>query len=109
MKLIAYPVIDLAATGRNIRRLRLEKRLTVRDLQGYFGFEQPQAIYKWQSGKSLPTADNLLALSVLLGVPMEQILVFRNNSTMAEQQGHPCCSCVLFIPFFPRLVIELLV
>ena len=40
-----FPVIDLTATGANIRRLRLERGLTVRDLQRYFGFEQPQAIY----------------------------------------------------------------
>ena len=25
--------------------------MTVRDLQAYFGFEEPQAIYKWQRGK----------------------------------------------------------
>ena len=31
-----YPVIDLVATGNNIKRLRLERGLTVRDLQSYF-------------------------------------------------------------------------
>ncbi len=52
-----FPVIDLTATGENILRLRKEKGLSVRELQGYFGFEEPQAIYKWQKGKSLPTVD----------------------------------------------------
>ncbi len=93
MAAIAYPVIDLAATGRNILRLRLERRLSVRDLQEYFGFEQPQAIYKWQQGRCLPTVDNLLALSLLLGVSMEAILVYTN-----AQQGYPCCAS----PFFPQ-------
>ena len=37
MGLKAYPVIDLAATGDNIRRLRVARGLTVRDLQSYFG------------------------------------------------------------------------
>ena len=41
----------------------------------FFGFEEPQAIYKWQSGKSLPTIDNLYALSALLDVRMDEILV----------------------------------
>lgn len=36
-----FPVIDLAATGNNIRRLRIERGLTVRDIQSYFGFEEP--------------------------------------------------------------------
>ena len=31
-------IIDLAATGRNIKRLRLEAVLTVRDLQEKLGF-----------------------------------------------------------------------
>ena len=75
MDMHAFPVIDLVATGDNIRRLRLERGLSVRDLQTFFGFEQPQAIYKWQKGASLPTVDNLYALGSLFGVPMDQILV----------------------------------
>lgn len=41
MGMKAYPVIDLIATGNNIRRLRMERGLTVRELQSYFGFEEP--------------------------------------------------------------------
>ena len=44
MNTIPFPVIDLAATGRNIQRLREERGLTVRDLQAYFGFEEPHAM-----------------------------------------------------------------
>ena len=90
-----FPVIDMVETGRNITRLRKERGMTVRDLQAYFGFEEPQAIYKWQRGKSLPTVDNLYALGALLGVPMEDILVPANaksNTIMLEQQDEPCCS-----------------
>ena len=54
MHLNQFPVIDLPATGANIRRLRQTKGLSVRDLQQFFGFEEPQAIYKWQRGQSLP-------------------------------------------------------
>ena len=74
-----FPVIDPVATGENILRLRQERGLSVRDLQAYFGFEEPQAIYKWQRGKSLPTVDNLYALGALLDVPI-------------EQQARACCS-----------------
>lgn len=47
-----FPVIDPVATGANIVRLREDRGLTVRDLQTYFGFEEPRAIYKWQTGQS---------------------------------------------------------
>jgi len=75
-----FPVIDPVATGANIVRLRKERGLTVRDLQEYFGFEEPQAIYKWQRGKSLPTVDNLYALSAILDVPMDKIIVSFDNT-----------------------------
>ena len=70
----AFPVIDLAGTGRSIERHRRQAGLTVRDLQTYFGFEYPQAIYKWQHGDSLPTVDNLVALSVIFAVPIDEIV-----------------------------------
>jgi transcriptional regulator with XRE-family HTH domain len=75
MNATPFPVIDPVATGKNIVRLRTERGLSVRDLQAYFGFEEPQAIYKWQQGKSLPTVDNLYALGALLEVSMNEILV----------------------------------
>ena len=70
-----YPSIDLKATGRNIARLRKERGLSVKQLQAYFGFEDPQAIYRWQWGKNLPSVDNLYALSALFEVPMNEFLV----------------------------------
>ena len=75
----AFPVIDLAGTGRSIERHRRDAGLTVRDLQAYFGFEYPQAIYKWQHGECLPSVDNLLALARLLQVSMEDLLVYEDQ------------------------------
>ena len=79
MNMKQFPVIDPIATGKNIIRLRAERGMSVRDLQAYFGFEEPQAIYKWQQGKSLPSVDNLYALGALFEVPMEDILVSRTS------------------------------
>ena len=95
MNRTAFPVIDPVATGENIQRLRRERGLSVRDLQTFFGFEEPQAIYKWQRGKSLPTVDNLYALSALLDVSMDDIFVSRTiqlNRYNDEQQAAACCS-----------------
>jgi len=75
----AFPRIDMASTGANIKRIRIACGLTVKDLQEYFGFEQPQAIYKWQWGECLPSIDNLYALSKLFKVPIDEILVGANE------------------------------
>ena len=61
------PTINLARTGTNIVMLRKAAGLTVHDLQMAFGFNSPQAIYKWQNGTALPTVDNLIALAAYAG------------------------------------------
>ena len=114
-----YPTIDLTATGQNIVRLRKERGLSVKQLQTFFGFDDPQAIYKWQQGRSLPSVDNLYALGALFEVPMEEILVSQApklNLVVCEQQVEACCSPHFEIPFVgiiitipEAIVIELLV
>ncbi|MBP5460978.1 MAG: helix-turn-helix transcriptional regulator [Lachnospiraceae bacterium] len=76
----AIPAIDMAATGRNIVSLRKSAGLTVRDLQAIFGFATPQAIYKWQRGTAMPTLDNLVALAVIFGVSMDDIIAVDANA-----------------------------
>ena len=93
MSIKQFPTIDMTATGENIARLRREKGLTVRDIQIYFGFEEPQAVYKWQRGKSLPTVDNLYALSKLLEVPMDEILVSAGSHLNITETGRQAESC----------------
>ena len=70
-----FPVIDTARTGANIATLRKAAGLSVHDLQMAFGFNSPQAIYKWQNGAALPTVDNLIVLAALLKVRIDDILV----------------------------------
>ena len=74
-EMFTIPTIDMVATGRNIMRLREAAGLTVRDLQDIFGFSTPQAIYKWQHGTAMPTIDNLVALAMIFGVTMDEIIV----------------------------------
>ena len=69
------PTVDLAQTGANIVNLRKAAGLSVHDLQMVFGFNSPQAIYKWQNGAALPTVDNLIVLAALFNVLIDDILV----------------------------------
>ena len=69
------PTIDLALTGAKITALRKAAGLTVRDLQGLFGFNSPQAIYNWQNGTALPSVDNLVVLAAIFHVRIDDILV----------------------------------
>jgi hypothetical protein len=70
-----YLSIRQKETGQQIKKLLAEKGYTVKDVQIAMGFENPQAIYKWLSGRSLPSLDNFVILSRLLHTSMEDILV----------------------------------
>ena len=61
--------------GSDRRKHRKAAGLTVHDLQLAFGFNSPQAIYKWQNGTALPTVDNLIGLAALLKVHIDDILI----------------------------------
>ena len=79
--MIYIPTINLALTGARITAMREAAGLSVKDLQKIFGFNSPQAIYKWQRGVSLPSVDNLVILAKVLNVRMDDIIVL--NSVVA--------------------------
>ena len=71
---MSYPIINAKETGARIRELRVINHLKVSDISRYMGFESDQAVYKWQRGDSLPTVDNLYALSVLFNTTIDDII-----------------------------------
>lgn len=84
--MLTMPAIDMVATGRNIAKMRQNAGLTVKDLQIFFGFATPQAIYKWQHGTAMPTIDNLVALAMIFGVTMDEIIVV-DTDTRAQSSA----------------------
>ena len=76
---MSIPMIDMVRTGQNIKRLRKIAGVSVKDLQDVFGFNSPQAIYKWQHGTALPTIDNMVVLARVLGVRIDDILVLADT------------------------------
>ena len=75
-----YPVINTKATGKRIKELCRHNNISVNDVKEFMGFENPQAIYKWQRGETLPNIDNFFALSRLLNVPIDSIIISEDDS-----------------------------
>ena len=75
--MFTLPTIDMAATGKNIARLRENAGISARQLQVVLGFTTPQAIYKWQRGESMPSIDNMAALAALFGVGLDDIIIYK--------------------------------
>lgn len=70
-------------TGKRIKQLLQDHGYKVKDIQGAMGFETPQVVYKWLSGKSLPSLDNFVILSRLLNTSIEDILVIDGDSFLS--------------------------
>ena len=75
-----YPVISVYATGKKIKQIRRERAVTVADVCRFLGGISEQAVYKWEQGKSIPSTDNLYALSHLFQVHMEEMIVEEADS-----------------------------
>ena len=75
-----YPVIDPVATGKRIRQLRKARKIRVIDVSEYMGFTEPQAVYKWERGETLPSLDNFYALCRFFDTQMEDIICEREGT-----------------------------
>lgn len=69
-----FPIIDKRETGINLRRIMDKRGIAAKDVQQYLGLGCVQSVYRWLDGISMPTIDNLYALSELFQVPMDAIV-----------------------------------
>ena len=69
-----YPVIDKVQTGKRIRQLMEQHSLSVKDIKDYLSLASVQGIYLWLNGTTIPSVDNLYALSELFQVPMDDLI-----------------------------------
>ena len=70
-----YPVIDPVGTGTNLRKLIRNSGNTIAGVARMLGIADRSTMYKWLRGDALPGIDNMMALSILLGVSINDILV----------------------------------
>ncbi len=76
-----YPQIDMKKTGERLRLLSRNMCISVKDIQAALCLASNQAVYDWFNGKTLPTINNLYALSRLLQVPMDNLIVEMEDCT----------------------------
>jgi len=77
--------IDRRATGVHLRRLMDKKDISVKHLQRELELASVQSIYHWLNGITLPTLDNLYAMSGLFGVAMDDIICGSLNSIVRRK------------------------
>jgi len=84
-KVLMFPLINKRETGIRLRRIMDRLGLSARDVQEYLGLGCVQSVYRWLDGQSMPTVDNLYALSELFQMPMDEI-VCGNRAPIATDE-----------------------
>ena len=74
-----YQPIDQVKTGIKLKMLLKAAGYDVKYIQEYLHLSCPQSIYRWFKGKVLPSVEHLYALSKLLNVHMEELLVLQGQ------------------------------
>ena len=75
-----FPTINKKETGVNLRRIMDMRGVKPKDIQEYLGLGCVQSVYRWLDGVSMPTVDNLYAISKMLQVPMDSIVYSRHTN-----------------------------
>lgn len=84
--------IDQVKTGIKLKMMLKAAGYDVKYIQEYLHLSCPQSIYRWFKGKVLPSVEHLCALSKLLNVHMEDLLVMQGENivyNMAGLSGNP--------------------
>lgn len=71
--------IDQQRTGQKLKIMFKLAGYDVKYIQDYLNLSCPQPVYRWFKGQNLPSVEKLCALSNLLDVHMEELLVLQGQ------------------------------
>lgn len=70
-----YPVIDKRKTGKRIKILMQLSQIRPEQIRKYLNLSCVQTVYRRMRGENIPSVDHLYALSVLLDVRVDDLIV----------------------------------
>lgn len=78
---------DMKLVGRNLKRLRENKKLSVEDVREYLGLGSVQAIYKYEAGRNYPQTDVLFALMELYEADFRELICEQLSHCSFSREG----------------------
>lgn len=73
-KEIEYVVVNPVEIGKRIQYYRKLNHMKVTDISDQLGLTGPQAVYKWMSGKCIPEMGNMIMLSRMFHITVEDMV-----------------------------------
>ncbi len=77
-------IIDIQKTGEHLKGLCKQHSISVSELQEVLHLKCPQSIYRWFKGETLPTVDHLIVLAHRMKLPVEELIVLKDESITEE-------------------------
>ena len=81
--------INMEKTGAHIKRSIKESGYTMREIMEITGITTEQTIYKWYSGKSIPSLETQIVLCKLLGLRITELLVLDGEFDLSGELLSP--------------------
>lgn len=76
-----FPQIDKKQMGQRLKQIMKEKNVTPKEVQQYLSLSCVQTVYRWMEGVNVPCVDHLYALSILLEVTVEELVIGRTKKS----------------------------
>ena len=94
-----YPSIDCIRTGKTLFSALFAMNISPKDAAEYLGFSEYRTIYKWKKGRSLPKLENLFAFSRLVGMPMDMLIIGKDEDWKYEK----ILRCLRLAAYYTRI------
>ena len=88
--------MDIKQTGQFIAKLRKERDLTQQELAEALNVTD-KAVSRWETGRGLPDAESMLALSAFFGVTINELLLGKRNTgpeTAKKEEAQLAVNCL---------------
>lgn len=97
---------DAGLIGRNLKRLRMKKGLSVENVREYLCLGSVQAIYKYEAGQNYPQTDTLFALLELYEADCRELLW--EQITHCRFSGEGCWVVSVAKENWPEFLLEVM-
>lgn len=69
--------IDMITTGQNIRTKMADAGLSAKDIAGACCLANPNAVWRWQKGQTVPALDNLVIIAQACGCRLDDLVAVK--------------------------------
>ena len=92
-----YPLIEKVKTGQWLQIIFAMHNLSPKDIQDYLSLGCIQTVYRWMNGTNIPSIDHLYAISSLVGMTVDRLVVGDTEGERQRKEREICTRIACYI------------